>query len=268
MNAGVAPYDAKYFERYEAMADTAMGRALNWARCDLVRRYTKGAVVDIGIGAGTFIRRRMGFSLLPTYGYDVNPAGIAWLKKYGVYLNPYECESVDAITCWDVLEHIPDFETLVNRVKHFVFVSIPIFRDASHALTSKHFRPDEHCWYFTSYGLKAVFDTLGFDCVEENDKESRLGREDVMSFVFKRRAADERYHPEWTLSDTHHAVLQDMRAAAKAPAVNSPAYLKAQSELTARVAEREPLLLGACKEARACQHVTCICDVDPTEPGR
>lgn len=215
VTAGIAPYDAAYFERYREMADTPMGRALNKARCDFVERHTKGAVVDIGIGAGAFIERRYGGRLQPTYGYDVNPAGVRWLKKYTLFLNPYECESVDAITCWDVLEHIPNFETLINRVKRFVFVSIPIFRDATHARRSKHFRPDEHCWYFTSYGLKGVFDTLGFDCVEENDTESRLGREDVMSFVFKRRAADERYHPEWTLSGTHYAVLQDMRRAAE-----------------------------------------------------
>ena len=225
VTAGTAPYDARYFERYAEMADTPIGRALNMERCNLVDRFTKGAVVDIGVGAGTFIDWRLGTLLQPTYGYDVNPAGVEWLKRKALFLNPYECESVDAITCWDVLEHIPNFETLINRVKRFVFVSIPIFRDVTHARMSKHFRPDEHCWYFTEYGLKGVFSTLGFDCVEANVNEVQLGREDVMSFVFKRRAADERYHPEWTLSAPHAAVLQDMRdAAARRREREAPGY--------------------------------------------
>ncbi|MBR0876914.1 methyltransferase domain-containing protein [Bradyrhizobium liaoningense] len=211
MTAGIAPYDARYFERYAEMAGTPMGRALNQARCELVERHTDGAVVDIGIGAGTFIKCRLGHHLRPTYGYDVNPAGVAWLHRNSLFVDPYELEGVESITCWDVLEHIPDFEKLVNRVKRYVFVSIPIFQDATHARMSKHFRPEEHCWYFTEYGLKAVFSKLGFDCVEANATEASLGREDIMSFAFKRRVLDERHHPEWTLDESHFAVLRSMR---------------------------------------------------------
>jgi hypothetical protein len=184
IDAGNAPYDRDYFDRFARDAATPLGRQLMAARCDLVDRHWRGLVVDVGIGAGAFIearnrRRRQ------TMGWDVNPAGLEWLQARGLLMDPH-CTPVDAIALWDVLEHIADFRSLLANVRQWVFTSLPIFSDHEHALRSKHFRPTEHYWYFTQAGLINLMQSLGFAVVEVNQDETDLGREDIVSFAFRR----------------------------------------------------------------------------------
>ncbi|MEA1064730.1 methyltransferase domain-containing protein [Erwinia sp. HR93] len=174
------PYDDGYFLRYQGMAETEMGRALTKARIALVARHYSGSLLDVGIGAGQFVDSRP-----DTLGYDVNAAGIAWLKERGKWADLYAGE-YDALAFWDSLEHIDDPEEAVSRARECVFVSIPIFSGAEDVLSSRHFRPDEHIWYFTHEGLIAWFERMGFACVECNREESRLGREGINSYAFKR----------------------------------------------------------------------------------
>jgi hypothetical protein len=184
--AGYLPYDQDYFDRFDRNAKTSLGRALMQARFNFVEQYHRGTLIDVGIGSGAFIEQRQR-RRRSTYGYDVNPAGIAWLQERSLLVDPY-LVSFDAMTLWDVLEHIPDFSTLLANVREWLFLSLPIFRDAEHALRSKHFRPDEHCWYFTREGLLQVMKMCGFAMVAENEMETALGREDIGTFAFKREA--------------------------------------------------------------------------------
>lgn len=174
------PYDARYFQRYQQMAETETGRQLTVCRIELIARHYHGPVLDVGIGAGQFV------SMRPfTYGYDVNPAGVEWLKEKGLYVDLYSTVS-PAISMWDVLEHIDDPEAAVARAGEFVFVSIPIFRDSADILQSHHFRKDEHIWYFTDEGLRNWFRTQGFQCVEHNRMECELGRQGIGTYAFRR----------------------------------------------------------------------------------
>jgi hypothetical protein len=65
-------------------------------------------------------------------------------------------------------------------------VSCPIYENSEHILRSKHFRKDEHCWYWTEQGLITFMRHYGFEVVESNRMESDIGREDIGTFVFKR----------------------------------------------------------------------------------
>jgi Methyltransferase domain len=154
------------------------------ARVNFVDQHYRGVLVDVGIGSGAFIelrreRRRT------TYGYDVNPVGIAWLEERALFVDPH-LVFFDAVTLWDVLEHIPDFQSLLANVSDWTFLSLPIFRDAAHVLRSKHFKPAEHCWYFTRDGLVFTMKLCGFALVSENMVETSLGREDIGTFAFRR----------------------------------------------------------------------------------
>jgi hypothetical protein len=184
VECGTAPYDQDYFDSFERNAATDLGRAIMAARCEFVEEHYRGELVDIGIGSGAFIEARQARGR-ETLGYDVNPAGIDWLVQRDLYANPY-CATSRAVSLWDVLEHMPDFDKLLERVERWVFLSLPIFRDAEHALCSKHFKPREHCWYFTRDGLVAVMAWCGFDLLSENVMETRLGREDIGTFSFRR----------------------------------------------------------------------------------
>lgn len=187
VKTGSTPYDTAYFERFKMQAATPMGRALMKARVDFVARHVKGPIVDVGIGSGAFIelwnRTQRGGG---AWGYDINPAAVDWLGKNRAFVDPYLLRP-DVITLWDVLEHIPDFSRLLASAQKFVFVSLPIFVDCEHVLRSKHFRKDEHYWYFTFNGLIRMFESFGFEVFDYNNAETAIGREDIGSFAFRRK---------------------------------------------------------------------------------
>lgn len=181
------PYDEGYFNKYAEYEDTDLGRALNNARLGLVSRWAKtGYVVDIGIGSGQFVRTRAATGAR-TEGFDVNPAGVSWLRARNLFRNPAVGEAIPSVTFWDSFEHITDPATVLNRASDWAFISLPIFKDLLHILSSKHFRPDEHCWYFTEPGFVRFMYDHGWDLMERNRMESELGREDIGTYAFARR---------------------------------------------------------------------------------
>lgn len=173
------PYDEAYFSKYATYAATDMGKKLTQARVALVRRFFAGRPVDIGIGSGQFVEA------MDCDGFDVNPAGRAWLRERGSFVDPYRTWP-EAVTCWDSLEHIAEPWLLLDRVKSWAFVSLPIFDDVAHQMRSKHFRRDEHYWYFTDRGFERFAESCGFEIVSRSRMESDLGREDIGTYVLKR----------------------------------------------------------------------------------
>lgn len=178
------PYDAAYFDKYVGYAATTMGQGITDARVELVNRYTLGEVVDVGVGCGTFIMARGAL----TYGFDINPAGRHWLIDRDLWKDPTSVP-VQAASFWDALEHIQDPAPILDNVGQWVFVSLPLFTGPDHVLSSKHFRRDEHYWYWTREGLIWWMGEHGFECVEHATPESLLGREDIHTFVFRRATA-------------------------------------------------------------------------------
>lgn len=184
VTAGFEPYDREYFDNFARNAQTDLGRALMQGRCDFVEQHFQGALIDVGIGSGAFIEARQNRGR-QTYGYDVNPIALEWLGERSLIVDPHLVMPA-AVTLWDVLEHIPDFQSLLANVQKWVFVSVPIFCDVEHVLRSKHFKPDEHCWYFTRDGLVIAMNICGFELVSESRFETELGREDIGTFAFRR----------------------------------------------------------------------------------
>ena len=160
-----------------------MGRRLTGSRMALVNRHWGGPLVDIGIGCGDFVGARVA-----TFGYDINPYAVEWLRRRALWWDPYQ-RACRAASMWDVLEHIPDFPALLEQIHDYVFVSLPVFDGPDHVLRSRHYRKDEHFWYFTAAGFIRLMSGLGWQCLERNDAETRLGREGIASFAFGRRGA-------------------------------------------------------------------------------
>ncbi|MCP2124408.1 UNVERIFIED_ORG: hypothetical protein J2Y93_004566 [Pantoea agglomerans] len=176
------PYDERYFMRYQVMGDTSLGRRLTDARINFVMRHYQGTLLDVGIGAGQFVASRS-----ETLGYDVNPAGVDWLMMRGLWAELYTGH-YPALSFWDSLEHIDHPDIAVSHAAKWVFVSVPLFESAEHILHSRHYRRDEHIWYWTHDGLVRWFNAHGFDCAEYNTTESELGREGIGSYAFCRRS--------------------------------------------------------------------------------
>lgn len=177
------PYDKNYFEKYEGYAATELGKSLTEARLRFVSRHHKGDIVDVGIGSGQFIEAHGSAK-----GFDVNPYAQAWLKERDLWCDIYAGKICAALTFWDSLEHIDDIALAVSRAEKFVFVSIPIFLNSNHVLSSKHYRKDEHFWYFTERGFVNWFAEQGFELLGQEVFEQDLGREDIGTFAFGRKS--------------------------------------------------------------------------------
>ena len=180
-------YEGQYFAHYQKLDATPMGGLLTKARLELVEKYTKASRgVDIGIGGGRYVQESWG------NGYDVCEDAVAWLKKLGAYVDPYEVgfenskKWIHAATCWDSLEHIPEPEKLLAQINDWLFVSMPIYNDIADVLQSKHYKPGEHLHYWTLPGFVNWCEAQGFELQEANHAESELGREGITSFAFKR----------------------------------------------------------------------------------
>lgn len=179
-------YDGEYFARYAAQATSTVGIALMNARANLVQKWAAGRLVDVGIGSGAFLEERYRRDFTGDKGFDVNPIGIDWLKRRGAFGDLY-AETWPVATFWDALEHIRRPDLALAQVEFMAFVALPIFTGVEHVLRSKHYRRDEHFWYFTRRGFVAWAKSQGFDVVDIVATETALGREDVETFVLRRR---------------------------------------------------------------------------------
>ena len=94
------------------------------------------------------------------------------------------------MTFWDSLEHIARPEVLLSKVTgQTVFISTPIYTDAEDCIRSKHFKPKEHYWYWTDWGLRGWLRELGFAVVKSHERETDAGREAIGTYVAKRSTA-------------------------------------------------------------------------------
>lgn len=177
-------YDENYFNRYVELGVSEIGCKITDMRTRLVKKWINEAVniLDFGIGSGIFLQ-----TLGRGYGYDINPCGVSWLKERNIFFDPYDHNVVENICFWDTLEHVIDPINILNKVNNFVFMSIPIFDDLYSVLASKHFKPNEHFWYFTHDGLIQFMNHNGFLLEEYCNMEQDAGRQGIKTYVFQRK---------------------------------------------------------------------------------
>lgn len=184
------PYDLEYFEKYVMDETTLMGVELNKRRLDVVKRWARNfKIIDIGVGCGTFIKYALAGDF-DISGYDINPCAVHWLVKHGVYENIHKTDKkFMCYTFWDSLEHIPEPQKILDKIGlgAYVFVSMPIFENLNDIIKSKHYRPDEHYYYFTPLGLLKWFSKHGFSVKSIMDFEQEAGREKIKTFLFEKK---------------------------------------------------------------------------------
>lgn len=177
-------YDKKYFETYVRLEKTDIAKKLNAGRTSITEKYCS-KILDIGIGSGEFIKE----SGILVYGYDINPVAIRWLREAGLYKDPYaEMPDVDGLSFWDTMEHIPSPSTLLSKFRPgmYAFIALPIFADLTKVKRNKHYKPNEHYYYYTTHGMVRFMNDSGFSIIEMSDQESSAGREDILTFVFRK----------------------------------------------------------------------------------
>lgn len=181
-----AAYDETYFDKCAGYKGAEIARLINAGRAKLVDHHycPRGPMLDIGVGAGEFIEYRGA----GTFGYDINPAAVEWLKARGRYrdkLAGWLCYSF-----WDVLEHVPEPEDYFRHILpgSRLLTSVPIFDDMNRIRESKHYRPGEHLYYFTRDGFVRWMAEHRFRLLGIETFEMLAGREDIWSFAFERES--------------------------------------------------------------------------------
>lgn len=183
------PYDEDYFKKYLGYENTDIGQKLNQARLEAVQPWARGLRhIDIGIGCGSFLKL-LALNGIDASGYDVNPVSIAWLKDFKVWADPYQtAQKYFCWSFWDSLEHIADPGKLLEKIPigSFVFISLPIFDWLEDVKESKHYRPDEHYYYFTQSGFLKWMKARNFKLAKIMNFETKLGRENIRTYQFER----------------------------------------------------------------------------------
>jgi len=178
----IVAYDEDYYNKCLSYEDQEIARKINTGRINLVADwFGTGKVVDIGIGSGEFMKLRPN-----TYGYDINPVAIEWLKRNDLWAQ--RLNEFGAHTYWDVIEHLSDPERYLQHVPlhGFVFASMPLFQDLDSIRKSKHYRPGEHLYYWTVDGFADWMTLHGFMMLDRQTFEIVAGRDSIYSFAFKR----------------------------------------------------------------------------------
>jgi hypothetical protein len=175
-------YDSAYYDKCKSYEDQAIARQINAGRIALVgKHFGGGRLVDVGIGSGEFIKLRPN-----TFGCDVNPVAIEWLKRSGLWAE--RLSEFGGFSFWDVIEHVPEPEQYFRQIQlhAMLFTSVPIFYALGGIRLSKHYRPGEHLYYWTEDGFIAWMELHGFRMLEQQTFEMDAGRESIHSFAFKR----------------------------------------------------------------------------------
>ena len=167
-------YDIKYYEgmlrNYSATAEM-----ISHIRWEFVSQVSPKFVLDYGCGVGWFRAFRPESVVVDTYD-------IADFVQTGI-----QREFYDLVCFWDVLEHIPNFETIeaVLESTTYIAITIPIKPEKQVLNTWKHFKPNEHLHYFTKESVQDMFSKVGFYSVKDGQPECPP-RVDICSFLFER----------------------------------------------------------------------------------
>ncbi len=180
-------YGRKYLAKIGAY-DKTVAAKVNEGRCALVARHLPAqqvGLLDIGAGDGAFVRcaRSWGFD---ARGYDVIPEAQRALLADGLYDD--DPGVWDAVTMWDVIEHLEEPGLWLRRVRKgaHLFCSLPIFDDLTAIRASRHYRPGEHLTYWQADGFVNWMALYGYRLLERSTHETDAGRDSIGAFAFCR----------------------------------------------------------------------------------
>ncbi len=178
-------YNQAYYKRYKERAESEIGQRIYRSRWELVERHCHGdmTLLDYGCGPGAFHKASTnGFE---THGYDINP-------HCGFPVPPLK--DIDILTMWDVIEHLVDPTEPINTFRpEYLFISTPNVEAIHYRAVEnwKHYRPDEHLWYFGLNALTGLLARLGYKILEYNYDEGAIRDPDypdhIITVVAKRK---------------------------------------------------------------------------------
>jgi 2-polyprenyl-3-methyl-5-hydroxy-6-metoxy-1,4-benzoquinol methylase len=199
MKAARKVYDSGYLSTFQSPAyvESPTARAVVGGRVAMVERHLgkRTRLIDVGACSGAFLRAAhdAGYHVK---GFDIIPDTVSMLIAANWYCD--DPAGFDAVTMWDVIEHMEDPEIWLSKVSKdaLLFASIPQFGDLRRLRESKHYKPGEHLYYWTPRGFVEWMALHGFRLIETSEHEMRAGRQDIGAYAFRRDLPDYRDHIE------------------------------------------------------------------------
>lgn len=133
-------------------------------------QQTKGILLDIGAGTGDFlaVAKQDGWQ---TIGIEPNDKAksIAQTKEVSLIENTasLEDQSIDVITMWHVLEHVPNVENQIKELKRLlkpsgtILIAVPNFKSYDAKYYNSYwaaFDVPRHLWHFSKKSIENLFE--------------------------------------------------------------------------------------------------------------
>lgn len=164
---------------FEKLYHTVKQKALR-DKIKLVENFNpqKGKLLDIGAGTGDFLvmAQKNGWDIK---GIEPSPKAKSIAETKGVpfvvSLSEVKDHSIDVITMWHVLEHVPDVEAQIAELKRIVkpdgtiIIAVPNYKsyDAQHyGIFWAAYDVPRHLWHFSKTSIKLIFAKQGMELVK------------------------------------------------------------------------------------------------------
>lgn len=179
---------AAYYESEDYISHTDSSRSLfekayqfvkqialkNKLKCINELHQAKGILLDIGAGTGDFlaVAKQNGWQ---TIGVEPNDKAKKIAQNKGVELiqatNSLADHSIDVITMWHVLEHVPNVENQIKELRRLLkpngclIIAVPNFNSYDAKYYDSFwaaFDVPRHLWHFSRKAIKALFERENF----------------------------------------------------------------------------------------------------------
>ncbi len=188
-------YDENYVQTYNSpdyLRESELLQSLRFAYCTLAHRNRINSILDIGYGAGQFMRYASKY-VDHVHGADVTGVEIEGCEVF----DDIPDGSYDVITFWDCLEHIPDLEFLRDLKCKTIVISLPychLFEEEKEWFDNQypHRKPNEHIRHFHPGSLSRTMRHYGWnalimpDFMEDVVRKSKHGLQNILTMSFKR----------------------------------------------------------------------------------
>lgn len=144
-------------------------------------------VLEVGPGNGTLLNV-LKKHCDEAFGFDVAPTEFSTISRTAATSTPW-----DLLVACDVIEHFRNVDDLFQYKFEHALITVPCLPDdLSEMANWRHFKPDEHLWYFTKTSFWNWITARGYDVIfcdsPEDTIRTRWNKEkpNTITFVIKR----------------------------------------------------------------------------------
>ena len=168
-------YDITYYDNL-LRAYSATARQISDIRWEFISSLRPKTVLDYGCGVGWF-------RAFKPDGVEVDTFDIGPFTQTGIRREAY-----DVVCFYDVLEHIPDWDTIRPVIEKATYVAgtVPILVNGQVLSSWKHYKPGEHFYYWSEEGFEEAMNEVGLEKIEHGWPECPP-RKDILSFKYRRK---------------------------------------------------------------------------------